>query len=296
MSPTISLNHFYLALDPVAYRAIRECRFLWDEFALGEERTTLANSGDAWTGAYFYGQQTYFEFLDAAALRLPSLGLSTSQLADPAGAFGLALATETPGSTAQLQQHELAEGTTSGLRTRHWAGADLPWFYSTPMQIFRPGQPISTWLMEYHPDFLVDWHPELAPTEADISRAAVLGKYKRVLWPKGDLPGRLLQDVTHLRLRLDPVATAAVTNQLAAFGCPTQPLVVAASPANRWVEWRSEGFLLQIEVVSNWAGPVLQAVGFSLAHSLAHSRVVDLPNSVLVVGPGPTAQWQFGGQ
>ncbi len=295
MSPTISLNHFYLALDPAAYRAIRECRFLWDEFALGEERTTVANSGDAWTGTYFYGQQTYFEFLDTAALRLPSLGQPAARFADPSGAFGLALATETPGSTAQLLQHELAQGTTSGLRTRHWAGADLPWFYSTPMQIFRPGQPVSTWLMEYHPDFLVDWHPELAPTKADISRAAVLGKYKRVLWPEGELPGRLLQDVVHLRLRLDPVATTAVASQLAAFGCFLQPLAVTSS-ANRWVEWQSEGFTIQIEVESNWSGPALQEVGFSLARPLASARVVALPNSVLVVGPGPTAQWRFGGQ
>jgi Family of unknown function (DUF5829) len=285
MLPTLFLNHFYLILGPADYQAVRDCRFLWDEFALGEERTTLANNGDTWTGTYFYGENTYFEFLDAGALRFAGAA-GPGALAN---GVGLALGTETQGCTAALLGHLRAQGRDlpSGLRTRHYQGTDLPWFYCSPMQIFRPGQALSTWLMEYHPDFLAHWRPELGPGAGGIARSAILAKYRQAL---GHASGqaRLLQEVAYLRLRLDPLSAEAALAQLTDFGGTITHLPGA-------MRWQAQDFWLEIILEG---GPPLGwlEVGFSLREAQPNGQEWQIGPSSLRVGPGPVARWTFGGQ
>ena len=46
------------------FRAADASEYLRTEFAPFERRTTKSGS-DSWTGLYFYGESTYFEFLAA---------------------------------------------------------------------------------------------------------------------------------------------------------------------------------------------------------------------------------------
>jgi hypothetical protein len=282
MLPDIYLNHFYLLLDQAAFRSLGNCRFLGDEFAIGEARTTLANSGDTWTGIYFYGQNTYFEFLDASALRL---GGATG----PApGGVGLALGTETLGGTSLLLDQLQAQGRplAGGLRTRRFQDQDLPWFYCSPMNIFGQESPLNVWLMEYHPDFLPRWRPELPPNSPQIGRAAVLAKYQRAVLGPGELPPRLLRDVAYLRLSLSPPVAERAADQLASFGG-----TLARGPG--WLRWQAQDFWLEITLADAPTPQGLREVGFHLHTGPTVAQPIEVGVGTLTLGPGPVAKWEF---
>src|SRR5690242_14363290 len=87
----VPLNHFYRVIDSATYADLASSRFLRAEFAPCEERTTV-RSDRTYTGLYFYGVYTYFEFFDAGQETARRLG-------DSGIAFGL----ELPGASRTLQ-------------------------------------------------------------------------------------------------------------------------------------------------------------------------------------------------
>ena len=90
--PQVFLNHFYVVLDSSTYKAIEEDTFLRRHFAVNEKRTTT-NAEMSYTGLYFYGINTYFEFFD--------IGNSPKdQVGDSAIAFGV----DRPGAIKVLQE------------------------------------------------------------------------------------------------------------------------------------------------------------------------------------------------
>ena len=60
----VYLNHFYVTVDPATYASIISSDFLRTRFAPFELRTTV-RTDSTYTGAYFYGRNTYFEFFDS---------------------------------------------------------------------------------------------------------------------------------------------------------------------------------------------------------------------------------------
>src|SRR5262245_26357091 len=91
LSFPVPLNHFYLSLDPDTYAAIDNHKFLQTEFAVFERRTTV-RADKAYTGIYFYGIHTYFEFFD-----------SSTQTEFKRDSSGLAFGVERPEALKSLQ-------------------------------------------------------------------------------------------------------------------------------------------------------------------------------------------------
>src|SRR5262245_32751029 len=63
MKYEVPLNHFFLVLDSQTYKDIENSEFLKNEFAVFEKRTTV-RTDQTYTGIYYYGTNTYFEFFD----------------------------------------------------------------------------------------------------------------------------------------------------------------------------------------------------------------------------------------
>lgn len=185
--PAIGLNHFYLAVSPDTYAAIAASEFLRTKFAAFEKRTTV-RSDSTYTGAYFYGRHTYFEFFEAGVASGQNLGNS-----------GIAWGTDTPGTIKALGAGCRVKPGEETI-TRGLDGKQIPWFYQCGPRDSR-FEPLSTWLMEYRPEFLPQWHPE-AGSAAGTTRDAVLERYRAVL----KLPARryLLEDVTSLTIEVSP--------------------------------------------------------------------------------------------
>jgi len=231
--PMIALNHFYVTVDPDTYRQIVGSAFLKNEFAPFETRTTV-RTDSTYTGAYFYGRNTYFEFFAADA-------------AHALGASGLALGTEAAGEAAKT-------GHGADLITRQTGGRMLPWFYQAARRNLADGL-LSIWLMEYHPDFLRQWNAGLTPVESSLRRAEVLDRYVAAIGKSSMRARALLKDVIALDIAVPPPALDEAGAHLGGLcpGCRRTP---------RSLECSVEGTTIRM-VASGEAGGITRAV-FSL--------------------------------
>jgi hypothetical protein len=196
----VFLNHFYLTLDHATYAAIQSNEFLRREFAITEERTTVRKDR-TYTGLYFYGMNTYFEFFDVDKEIRRRVG-------DSAIAFGV----EEAGSSGKL---EAALGAHPVTITRQLANVDIPWFLQTMPSGFSLESGMSTWVMEYHPRFLPEWHAE-AGGGAGITRKEILHRYKAVL--KGAPVRTLFSDVIGITIAADKQVTGQMAELCKVFG------------------------------------------------------------------------------
>ncbi len=242
--PPVYLNHVYRVLDKDTFAAVDHSEYLRTEFAQFERRTTKSGD-DSWTGLYFYGETTYFEFLAADPARQRPLGQS-----------GVALGVEEAGASAAVGRalEALGAGKVRSLeRPRETAGRMVPWFRMTG---FEPGDPILvSWVMEYSPSFLKEWHPELRPGLSGISRQAVLERYHAKAALTAPVKDPLLKDVTALRLALPPAQGQAFGRELAALGFRSEPKDGEAS-------WTGPG--VRIDVVPAAGGAGIVALEMSL--------------------------------
>jgi hypothetical protein len=196
----VLLNHLFVVVDEETYVALAGSDFLRGAFALSEERTTVRADG-SYTGLYFYGQRTYFEFLRPGAYR----------------GTGLALGVEDPGQLAAFAQRLLQEGVRSqgGPITRKLDESQLPWFEILGVEM--PTAELTLFGMEYDPRFLERWHAGKTPQVGGIGRAAVLERYAAALGksevhataPFGDVSAIELTLAGAARERLLAVARAA---------------------------------------------------------------------------------------
>jgi hypothetical protein len=189
--PVPCLNHFYVTVDPKTYASCEASPFLKENFAVFEKRTTV-RADRTYTGIYFYGLDTYFEFFEA--------GRKNSETHS-----GVAFGMETPGVAARLG----GAGKVMTI-TRDFQGQALPWF----VQVTPPwtGPVLRTWMMEYIPEFTARWHPELRASPS-LRRQDVLALYAAALGARQS--DRLLEGVAGLTLAL-PEGEAAIFFKAAA--------------------------------------------------------------------------------
>ena len=209
-TPKVYLNHFYLIVDSSTYKDIVESDFIKNDFAHFEERTTVVNDDDSYTGAYVYGDNTYFEFFDAASSQdfMPA-GLTSGM------AFGVDKKDEIKIIQKKLKDHKNAY---IALRTRELDGIQIPWFFMSAVFYGEKTPGIMTWVMEYHEDFLKKWHPDLDPSPPGITRNHILRRYAAKI-AKPDLPKRkALKDVIEVNFMLNPEDLKVLEGELSVYG------------------------------------------------------------------------------
>jgi len=153
LSPAIYVNHVFVTLDNKTYNDITRSGFMLKQFAPFEERTTNSNPGESWTGAYFYGEHTYFELFNVA--KNPDF---------KTGESGIGFGVEREGEidiVYERLKNTFSENVTKRLRTRKNNKGDVPWFYSTAVDYKDKTQSLFTWVMEYHPNYLKNMFPDL---------------------------------------------------------------------------------------------------------------------------------------
>lgn len=272
--PSVYLNHVYLVLDAETFRAADASEYLRTEFAPFERRTTKSGD-DSWTGLYYYGESTYFEFLRADPKRDRPVGQSGV-------AFGVE---ETGGSVAvrkALDAAKLGDAKTVE-RTRETAGKMVPWFKMTG---YEPIDPVLVfWVMEYAPSFLREWHPELRPGLSGIARQPVLERYQAkaslTIPPKDPL----FRNVTGFRLALDSARAESFGKALAALGYRRE----AKGESVSWL-----GPDVRIDVVPA-AGEKrgIVAIDMALTRKPEEAKVLDLGRARLEVRTDGTASFLF---
>lgn len=266
MPVDVFLNHFYLTLAPETYRAVRENRFLPEEFAPFEQRTTRRND-TSYTGIYYYGRDTYFEFFEAG-------GASGRQAGDSAIAFGV----EQAGGLEELKSL-LPFGTTVTRRTEE---GEPPWFHMRAGSLGTPGGGFRSWVMEYHAKFLDNWYPELPPKNANsLPRRNVLDRYVAKIG-QAERRGRfLLKDVVEIEIAIDDADRKQFIQMLRAFGYQVSD-TVCTGPGIRFTI---------VPAAGNFRG--IRRVIFSLQRPVKEAIEQRMGVTRLVAGPGDGAVWTF---
>jgi hypothetical protein len=184
------LNHFYIVLDSQSYDAIERDPFLRGEFAPSETRTTV-RTDTTYSGLYFYGRTTYWEFFSPGS----RAGVSV-------GDAGIAFGTDERGALDRLlPKLDPALKTERREITREWNGKQWPWFLELRTAI-PAGSPFQTWAMEYNRTFLANWRPSTSKPNEGIARAKILERYADVLPKHPDQPW--LRDVEAITIALNP--------------------------------------------------------------------------------------------
>ncbi len=218
---TTLLNHFYATVDSQTYAAIEANAFLKNSFAPFERRTTVRNDS-TYSGLYFYGDQTYFEFFEEnTGDRKP-------------GDAGLALGLEQYGGSERLRidWQKLRPSLTS-MVTRQLDGKPIDWFQMTSFEETRaisvvPG--LRLFAMQYAPDFVQRWNPTSPNT---ILQRDVLFAYCAKLGLSTVRERTLLRDVTRIEIASPEAGIRIRTGQLEAAGWtlkPSKDSILAVGP------------------------------------------------------------------
>lgn len=209
LMPRVYLNHFFVVLDPATFEAVKNSPFMKDEFAAFEQRITTSQN-QTWSGLYFYGIETYFEFLPVGSLEGQSPGdCSIAFGVDGLGDGEMLLKRLNDGSRVHLD---------SSVVYRDYLDGRIPWFHLLLPKRTVPVPWFETWLMEYHKDFLRTWYPSLPPSTNSVSRRAILERYRaKVAGDKPRVP-KLFQNVVYIEIALPPSDLALFTNWLSLIG------------------------------------------------------------------------------
>lgn len=197
-----------MSLDPVTYQAIADSEFLRTEFAVSETRTTIRNDyPDGYTGVYFYGDETYFEFFDAG------------NSAFPLASFGIA-------SGFEAQEHfdtakEALDARGGGVVypvDRQLEGEPVPWFTglfgSTETGYGGP----SVWGMQYDDKFIAKWLGHSSELDGSIRQSDFLHSYAIKLGQTNNRESALMKDLTFVDAVLESEYLSAYSEQFAAMG------------------------------------------------------------------------------
>lgn len=188
--PPVFLNHFYVVIDSATYKDIEQSPFLRREFAVTEQRTTV-RTDMTYTGLYFYGTNTYFEFFDVSSDTSRQIGFS-----------GIALGVDQTGELEAVSK-ELSSNFSldQELITRQYTGKQVPWFHAGGLKDFPTDSSLGVWFMEYHPNFLGEWNPQPRGRNQGVSRKQILQRYVAVL---KDIPAKpYFEDVVALTVAVN---------------------------------------------------------------------------------------------
>jgi hypothetical protein len=212
----VFLNHIFVVVDAETYAALAGCTFLRESFAVSEERTTV-RADQTYTGLYFYGQRTYFEFLKPGSY----------------AGTGLALGVEREGALSEFARNLTNEKVRSqgGPLTRKLGADELAWFEILGLEM--PTSVLTVFAMEYDPIFLARWHAEKPPAAGGIGRAEVLERYAAALERTLDRTRTPLLDLSSVELVLDEAERERLTRIARAARWELTPEGVIAAPQAR---------------------------------------------------------------
>jgi len=169
--PAVYLNHFYITIDSATYLDIEQNVFMRTEFAPNELRTTVRKD-TSYTGLYFYGTDTYFEFFNASN----PLGR------DRFTGDGIALGVDESGALQMIEKNLAPDIILEKESvTRQYSNYQIPWFYSAKWEGVSSGSKLALWFMEYHPQFLRKWNAQPKDNNPGVSRRQILQRYTSVL-------------------------------------------------------------------------------------------------------------------
>ncbi len=270
--PLPILNHFYATVDASTYAAIEASAFLKEQFAPSEKRTTVRNDS-TYSGLYFYGDQTYFEFFEASTGgRKP-------------GDAGIALGIEDSAGSERLRlKWEQLRPSITSMVTRQLDGEPVDWFHMTSFEETRISSVVEglrLFAMQYAPEFVRRWNPTSPNT---IQQHDVLSAYCAKLKLSSVRDRTLLQNVQKIEIASPEAGIRIRTEQLGAAGwtlSESKTSILAKGP--------------NAEVLFRFAPAIVgvTSIEFSLKRPSTPGKH-QFGSTTLEILPGKRAVWHLG--
>lgn len=181
--PPVAFNHLYIVLDDKTYHSIIHSEYLQVAFPGKERRSTLTAAGEAWSGTYFYCQDSYVEFFGSTASRAGGITSHDGHWQPGAqeGWAGLAFSTSRHGGASGIRERirqDFRYEPYMELRQLNAGQKTVNWFTMVSL-----AEPLSlgsfdSWLMEYHPDIYA--HKGLAfPEDGELTVRSYLAQWNQ---------------------------------------------------------------------------------------------------------------------
>jgi hypothetical protein len=276
----VYLNHLYVVPSPDTYKAVAENEFLQYNFGAFESRTTT-RADKTYTGLYFYGEHTYFELLEP-----PKNGEA------PETFSGVALGAETPGQIQSLAARLHESGSEKAAITpitRQTEGKSVNWFLQLVIGPQYEKSKFATWMMEYDPEFLAKWYPQLPPAQPSIKRSDLLERYAAKVNRSRERNEGLFLDVVRIRFLLESSEAKEFEGICKIYG-------FQVARHGRETSCKGPDIELLIRTFSAVHPPErsgVTAIQFSLRNDKAGHKVWKLGAGSQLEFKGKTAVWRF---
>ncbi|MCX6613375.1 MAG: DUF5829 family protein [Acidobacteria bacterium] len=265
------LNHFYATVDSQTYAAIEANAFLKERFAPFEKRTTVRNDS-TYSGLYFYGDQTYFEFFEA--------NTGDRKPGDAGVALGLE---ESDGSERLRVEWQKLRPSITNMVTRKLGEEVIDWFQMTSFEETRANSAVEglrLFSMQYAKDFVRRWDPSSPNT---IRQRDVLHAYcaKLKLIPMRERS--LLQDVQRIEIASPEAGIRVRAGQLEAAGWKLTPArdSILATGTNAEILFRFAPTIVGVT-----------SIEYSLKRSSPPAKH-QIGSTTLEILPGKRALWRI---
>ena len=258
--PRVVLDHAFVVVDDLTYDAIAASEFLKTTFAASKVSAVQSGTGSSWTGAYFFGPETYIEILRVSSVS-----------DDQPGTGGLGFVVERRGELDQLEA-VLRASVSAPINRQLMSLADEggksePNFYMLTLQYEGLG---NVGFMEYH--------ERIAEKYGGITRTAVHSKTHD--------SSKALGNIAVIKAALNEATTNAYKEVFAALN-------YAVSSNGQIIELRGPEQIIQISPAteSSWG---IQEIGFKLINPPSRDIEEQIGTSRLVLRADGNGVWVFG--
>jgi len=266
----VEFNHLVVTLDAESVEAVTESEFIKNEFCNLSRRKTEAD-GESWTGTYLYGKRSYIELFAPGGAEGVREGHS-----------GIGFSTVQIGEIDKIEEHlkKSAPGQINrGLRIRKMDNGEIPWFHYISIEPPKDSG-FTSWLMEFHPDYLVQKGIKLDES-GFVDRSALLR------------PGRgyeterlLFDDISAVELELTPAEHKYLRLLMRVFG---YELSVSGATSH----YRSNDFWLKVTEQPTPVYRVRQAT-CDLVRSLDAEQEFRFGERAMLSMSKKAGRWLFG--
>jgi hypothetical protein len=201
MSDPIYLNHLFITVDDATFASINDSSFVRDELANFVAKTTKTGSGEAWTGLYLHGSETYLEIFRASPTQ--------SNLGESGIGFGVDKSGELKSVERRLRAL-FGSKVKSTLKTRLLNDQKAPWFHYLFVESDEERiKTLDNWIMEYDKNYLTAFYPDKAMTADTTSRKI----HQSFRFDKK----KLMMDIKEISVELNEIEHAEFLSHLRAY-------------------------------------------------------------------------------
>jgi len=267
----VYFNHMWVAIDTRDFDMIRKSEFINSDFGVTDFHSSKTESGDAWSGIYFYGTNNYIEFLDEQAQHIKT------------GSGGLGFSVDEVGELKQLKKKlhgTFGKHVHARSQTKLDGDNHIKWYQSIFVndEVHFEDTTLYYWVLEYEKEIFEYEGIGLDPGSKNLTREMYLSQWE------DERKDKLFQQVTGVTIDLHHREYETFSRFLNTVGFQKNDRNSYRGP---------EGFEIILEEL-DLNTPTITSIRMKLQNPVESDRILDFgSNTSLKLNANGTAEWVF---